>query len=447
MATPQRENNAREQTIHERDVHEQANAMHARGELAEAAELLSAALAQSETSELWNDWGAVQASRGNSEDAERAFCRALRMEPDSRQVAENLGVLLFSQGRLADAREYLEQALANEPAPSHGASAANSGAVAVGASGGAVAVGAEVAEAATQRDVLLKMLARCPAKVVRPAASLPQGPHIPTKPAPPAETPTSAASGADAGAVTAAHANVRADASYDEWCTAAFGQRIPVPGVRIAASWPEDSPFGLKAYIALATLECECATELLREIAAKNIPGDIVEFGIFEGWWINYLFQQTERLGLRRRIYGFDSFEGLSEPHPEHDQQYWKKGQYACSLEQVGKNVKLAERPRLRLVKGFFEKSLHTPEAKLIEQFCYARIDCDIYQPARECLEYLGPRLADGAIVVFDDWPHLRGFGEQRALEEWLPTVPSLRFEFLFYGAIGHFYTRVHRLG
>ncbi len=96
------------------------------------------------------------------------------------------------------------------------------------------------------------------------------------------------------------------------------------------------------------------------------------------------------------------------------------------------------------LVKGFFEKSLLSPEALLAEQFCYARIDCDIYQPALDCLHYLGPRLADGAIVVFDDWPHTRGFGEQRALEEWLPTVPELQFEFLFYGAIGHFYTRVH---
>lgn len=47
---------------------------------------------------------------------------------------------------------------------------------------------------------------------------------------------------------------------------------------------------------------------------------------------------------------------------------------------------------------------------------------------------------------VFEDWPHTRGFGEQRAFEEGLPTVPELQFEFLFYGAIGHFYTRVHRL-
>jgi len=101
-------------------------------------------------------------------------------------------------------------------------------------------------------------------------------------------------------------------------------------------------------------------------------------------------------------------------------------------------------RPRLKLVKGFFEKSLRSADAQVAGKFCYVRIDCDIYQPALDCLHYLGPRLADGAILVFDDWPHVRGYGEQRAFEEWLPSVPNLEFEFLFYGTIGHFYTRVH---
>jgi hypothetical protein len=413
------------------DVHESATELHARGELAAAAQLLSAALSQGESCELWNDWGAVQASRDRSDDAERAFRRALRMNRSYRPAAENLGVLLYAQGRLAEARPFLEQALA--------------------AAGTSLAEPSRE-ESSEQRVVLTKMLARCVAATTGHPAE-PRGiaaPRNSPQPAPDlqkdADTPAarSKAYGADPREVAAAAERITADSSYDDWCLGVFGRRIPVPGVRLAASWPEDSAWGLRAYTALASVECEYARELLREIAAKNIPGDIAEFGIFEGWWINYLWQATESAGLRRRIYGFDSFEGLSEPHPQRDHSFWKKGQYACSLEQVSRNVKLAERPRIQLVKGFFETSLRSAEALLAEEFCYARIDCDIYQPALECLQYLGPRLADGAIVVFDDWPHLRGLGEQRALEEWLPSAPHLQFEFLFYGAIGHFYTRVH---
>jgi tetratricopeptide (TPR) repeat protein len=415
----------------QKTTQERAVDLHASGDLTAAAELLATAIAESESSELWSDWGAVQASRGEAGDAERAFRRALRMDAQCRPAAENLGVLLYARGQFGEAQGYLEQALAGGAARS------------------------------TVRDALENMLRQCNAFCAR-AANRGNGEIKATVNDASAKvikavtartdedknrtpTETGSAGGAVVSEVRAAITAAKSATGYDEWCLRTFGQRIPVPGVRIGASWEEDSSWGLRAYNALAQLECEYAQELLLEIVTKNIPGDIVEFGIYQGWWINFLWQASETVGLRRRIYGFDSFEGLSEPHPEHDQAFWKKGQYACGLDQVSKNVRLSERPRLKLVKGFFEKSLLSPEALLAEQFCYARIDCDIYQPALDCLRYLGPRLADGAIVVFDDWPHTRGFGEQRALEEWLPTVPELRFEFLFYGAIGHFYTRAHR--
>ncbi|HKT46487.1 MAG TPA: TylF/MycF/NovP-related O-methyltransferase [Candidatus Acidoferrales bacterium] len=235
-------------------------------------------------------------------------------------------------------------------------------------------------------------------------------------------------------------------ANYDEWFADVFGQRIAAPGVRIACSWNEDTAWGKRAHDALVTVECEYVRELLAEIHARNIPGDIAEFGVFQGWWVDFLWKETEALGLRRRIYGFDSFAGLSEPDPERDLDFWKKGQYACGIEQVSANVQAASRKRIKLVPGFFERSLRGADALLAGQFAYVRIDCDIYRPALDCLKYLSNRLPDGAVLVFDDWPHVRGVGEQLAFEEWLPTVPHLRFEFLFFNTIGHFYLRVrHR--
>lgn len=425
----------------QKTTQERAGELHAAGDLTGATELLATALAESESSELWSDWGAVQASRGETGDAERAFRRALRMNPRCRPAAENLGILLYARGQFGEAQTYLEQALAEETADSTARASAKTEAAHVVLENMLRQCDAFCAQVGRRkRSEVMAVGNDTGVTATRPVAT---GPEKTMCVAP--KGTESTGSGAVVNEVTAAIAVAKSDTSYDEWCLQTFRQRIPVPGVRIAASWAEDSSWGLRSYNALAQLECEYAQGLLLEIVTKNIPGDIVEFGIYQGWWINFLWQASETVGLRRRIYGFDSFEGLSEPHPEHDQAFWKKGQYACGLEQVSKNVRLTERPRLKLVKGFFEKSLLSPEALLAEQFCYARIDCDIYQPALDCLHYLGPRLADGAIVVFDDWPHTRGFGEQRALEEWLPAVPELQFEFLFYGAIGHFYTRVHR--
>jgi hypothetical protein len=143
------------------------------------------------------------------------------------------------------------------------------------------------------------------------------------------------------------------DLAYNQWFAEVFRQNVAVPGARLVVSWTEDSPRGLRACNALAAMECEYATELMAEIRDKRIAEDIVEFGIYKGCWITFLWQMTEQLGLRLRIYGFDSFEGLSEPHPEHDMAYWNKGQYACLFEVVSRNLQVGVRPRIKLVKGW----------------------------------------------------------------------------------------------
>lgn len=384
------------------DILERAEALYQQGEFAAAAQLLSEEISEAPSAKLWNDWAAVQVSLGQLQDAEQGFRAALQLDPDSRQAAENLGALLFARGSYPEAAPLLRQSLANAPAQT--------------------------------RPVIEQILARCEAE------GHPAEPSASAAPVSNANTP------ATVSPVTPAQPPRSWDSSlsYEDWARAVFRQDVPAPGVRVACSWNEDTEWGLRAHNALAQVECEYVMKLLTELRDQNVQGDIVEFGIFQGWWINFLYRATAELGLDRRIYGFDSFEGLSDPDPEHDLAFWKKGQYACSLEQVSKNVQAVLRPRLKLVKGFFEKSLRGADAQVAGKFCYARIDCDIYQPALDCLNYLGPRLADGAILVFDDWPHVRGFGEQRAFEEWLPTVPHLEFEFLFYGTIGHFYTRVH---
>lgn len=383
------------------DLHQRANELFQRGLPNEAAQLFSDAIAQSPTSELWNDWAAVQTSLGQLSDAERGFRIALELDQKFHLAAENLGALLFAQGRFSEAKLLLQRSLPLAPAEN--------------------------------RITIENMLARC-AGMLGPDQAIPS-------PAGVLVVDESANAAQAAAQISSCPAE---NLSYDEWFASVFRLHVPTPNVRIATSWTEDSHWGRRAFLAMLQVECEYATELLKEIRENKIEGAVAEFGIFEGGWVNLLWHATEQLAMPRRIYGFDSFAGLSEPHPQHDQAFWKKGQYACSFEQVATNVQLAARPRIKLVKGFFETSLRGADAQVVEKFAYVRIDCDIYQPALDCLRYLGPRLADGAILVFDDWPHIRGFGEQRAFQEWLPTVPHLEFEFLFYGVIGHFYLRVH---
>jgi hypothetical protein len=195
--------------------------------------------------------------------------------------------------------------------------------------------------------------------------------------------------------------------------------------------------------MAAEVFEFEYVEQLLQQAKDSGIIGDLVEFGIYKGDWINRFYDMTVRVGLDRKIWGFDSFAGLSKPHEKYDISFWKEGMYAASRAEVEEQVRAKERPRIRLVEGFFRESLKTPEAQSLEPVCFARIDCDIYEPALECLSFLSTRLSDGAILVLDDWSFDPDVGESRAFFEWVKTVPHLRFKYLSHGPWGHLYLRV----
>src|SRR5271169_6447682 len=72
--------------------------------LDEASQLLREAIAAAESSELWNDWAVVQLAL-----AERAFTRAFELDPWNAEAAANLGILLFSTGKITEAESFLRE--------------------------------------------------------------------------------------------------------------------------------------------------------------------------------------------------------------------------------------------------------------------------------------------------------------------------------------------------
>ena len=216
----------------------------------------------------------------------------------------------------------------------------------------------------------------------------------------------------------------------------------PHYGHNLAVTWPHDSKYFRMVNDGQIEVETTYVKEcLLTELQEKNIPGDIVEFGVYRGFWLEKFCLAREELKFSKNIYGFDSFEGLPAPDPANDMPF-AQGEFRTDFEAVCKGLKCEERPYLKLLKGWFADTLIAPEAQAIKEISFARIDCDLYQPAKECLEYLTDRLVDGAFLVFDDWDWSGTTGESKALAEWLPSS-GLKLEFVFMGSWVHMYFRV----
>jgi len=145
---------------------------------------------------------------------------------------------------------------------------------------------------------------------------------------------------------------------------------------------------------------------------AYRVPGNIVEFGVFEGQSTRALRQIRRRiqlgqiLGPRKEIFACDSFEGLPESYENQG-----VGAFACAPPSI---------PGVNIVVGFFEDSL-TPElAQRVGRVALASLDADLYSSTLCALRWLTPLLGPGSVLLFDQYLGANGTGECRAHEDWV---------------------------
>jgi len=133
------------------------------------------------------------------------------------------------------------------------------------------------------------------------------------------------------------------------------------------------------------------------------------------------------------RFIGFDSFQGLPAP-TEPEEALFGAGDYACSRDELEENLRenQVDRSRVEIVEGFFKDTL-TEETRVqhaLKEAALIHIDCDLYEPALQALEFVRGLIGDGTVIIFDDWDLYKGHpdkGEQRAFKEFRQRHPGLR--------------------
>lgn len=243
----------------------------------------------------------------------------------------------------------------------------------------------------------------------------------------------------------AASATAEHEIKYNHFMQEKFGLQNMHNRFPLGSSFDLGSPYMAPIVAAMQEAVNMVSIDLLDELDKSNVEGAVVEFGVAQGGWLKPMLDHMDKTGKRRSVVGFDSFEGLSEPNKEFDYSFWYKGQIAVPMEAAAAFLSASERPHLRLVKGWVNDTLKQEVATSIKKVAFAKIDVDLYEPSVDCLEYLRDKLADGAILFFDDWCYDVDIGESKAFADWCETVPQYRFEF-----IGHInwraFMRVHHV-
>ena len=135
--------------------------------------------------------------------------------------------------------------------------------------------------------------------------------------------------------------------------------------------------------------------------------GLILEFGVAGGSTINGIADAVPN----RKVYGFDSFEGLPED--------WRPGIGAGTFKQD----RLPEvKSNVELVVGLFSDTLPKFLEEHREPIAFIHIDCDLYSSTKCVFDLVKDRCQDGTIIAFDEIRSYTGFEdhEYKAFNEFL---------------------------
>jgi hypothetical protein len=142
----------------------------------------------------------------------------------------------------------------------------------------------------------------------------------------------------------------------------------------------------------------------------SNLNGDIAECGVFQGATLSSLTYFLGKKGDKRKIYGFDSFEGFGNivekerlegdtAHIDLETEMFKN----TSMQRIEEKFKLvnADTNKVKLVKGFFENSLPAFDNNT---FSFVHLDCDLAESYLTCLHFFYSRMEKGGIILFDEY-------------------------------------------
>lgn len=171
----------------------------------------------------------------------------------------------------------------------------------------------------------------------------------------------------------------------------------------------------------------------VKYIVQNDIPGDFVECGVWRGGSSMVIALTLTHLNINnRKIYLYDTFEGMSEP-TENDKDF-RGGDASILLEQnvqnketsvwclanltdVKNNMSLTQylASNINYIKGKVEDTI--PSQMPNNQIALLRLDTDWYESTAHELKYLYPILVNKGVLIIDDYGHWEGC--KKAVDEY----------------------------
>jgi len=187
------------------------------------------------------------------------------------------------------------------------------------------------------------------------------------------------------------------------------------------APWASDNDFqqtfgAVRGHTLVDLYRCWNLWHLVAQVARRCSPAEhFVEVGVWRGGTAMLMARRMAMLGLSQPIYLCDTFEGVVKAGV-HDPHY-------VGGEHSDTSIAIVRELAARLSLSNYEISVGVfPEQRpaLLDNgsigFCH--IDVDAYESAKDCFNFVWPRMVPGGVVIFDDYGSFTTSGVAKLVDE-----------------------------
>jgi O-methyltransferase len=170
--------------------------------------------------------------------------------------------------------------------------------------------------------------------------------------------------------------------------------------------WNKDDLFqaiyaSIKPFTLVDEYRCFELWKLVEQVAKLN-SGAIIEIGVWRGGTGALIARQAKNCGIEDKVFLCDTFAGVVKAG-ERDSRY-KGGEHSDTSRQGVEELilKRMNLDNVEILEGIFpDQTGHRVDSM---QFRFCHIDVDVYQSAKDIVDWIWDKMVPGGITVYDDY-------------------------------------------
>lgn len=158
--------------------------------------------------------------------------------------------------------------------------------------------------------------------------------------------------------------------------------------------------------------------QLVQKVQSLDPHAAILEVGVWRGGTAGIMARQLANIKSKATLYLADTFSGVAKAGS--NDSFYTGGEHGDTSQYIVEDVlkNKSQYPYFKILKGIFPEE--TADKVLItEQFGLCHIDVDVYESAKDILEWVWDKLIPGGVVVFDDYGFHSCTGVTKLVEQY----------------------------